>query len=178
MSRIGKRPIKIADGVSIEISPSKVVASCNNTLLECPVPSCITVKEEDGNLIVTRKDDSKMSRSMHGLTARLLASIITGVKEGFTKELHFTGTGYRVAVEGSVVLLNMGYSHEIKLDIPEGITVAVKKNIILVTGADKQSVGQVAAKIRAVRPPEVYKGKGIKYKDEIIRRKAGKKAAS
>ena len=178
MSRIGKRPIKIEEGVKIEITPSRVVASCGETKLECPVPSCITVKEVDGNLIAERKNESKECRSLHGLTARLLKSIIIGVKEGFTKELHFTGTGYRVAVENAEVLLNVGYSHEIKLGIPDGVAVAVKKNTILITGADKQAVGQMAAEIRSIRPPEVYKGKGIKYKDEIIHRKAGKKAAS
>lgn len=178
MSRIGKRPIKIEENVVIEITPSKVVASCGDNKLECPVPSCLKVKEEDGSLIVDRKDESKNSRSLHGLTARLLKSIIIGVKSGFTKELEFTGTGYRVAVASDEVVLNMGYSHEIKLPIPSGISVVVKKNTILITGADKQAVGQVAAKIRAIRPPEVYKGKGIKYKEEIIRRKAGKKAAS
>ena len=178
MSRIGKRPIKIEEGVKVEITPSKVIASLGETKLECPVPSCITIKEEDGNLIATRKNESKECRSLHGLTARLLKSIIIGVKDGFTKELHFTGTGYRIAVENAEVLLNVGYSHEIKLAIPVGVSIVVKKNTILISGADKQAVGQIAAEIRAVRPPEVYKGKGIKYKDEIIHRKAGKKAAS
>ena len=178
MSRVGKRPIKIEENVVIEISPSKVVASFANNKLECSTPSCIRVKEDNGNLIVTRTDESKESRSLHGLTARLLRNIIVGVKDGFTKELEFMGTGYRIAVNGNEVVLNMGYSHEIKLAIPSGITVVVKKNTILISGADKQAVGQIAAEIRAVRPPEVYKGKGIKYKEEIIRRKAGKKAAS
>ena len=178
MSRIGRRPIKIEEGVAIEIMPSKVVATCGENKLECPLPSCITVKEEDGNLLADRKDDSKESRSFHGLTVRLLASIITGVKSGFTRELEFMGTGYRVAVAENEVVLNMGFSHEIKLAIPEGLTVAVKKNSIIVSGANKQVVGQLAAEIRSVRPPEVYKGKGIRYKEEIIRRKAGKKAAS
>jgi large subunit ribosomal protein L6 len=178
MSRIGKRPIKIEEDVKIEITGSRVTATFGETKLECPVPSCITVKEEGGNLIVERKDESKESRSLHGLTARLLKSIIIGVKEGFSKELHFTGTGYRIAVENKEVVLNVGYSHEIKLTIPDGVSIVVKKNTILISGADKQAVGQIAAEIRNVRPPEVYKGKGIKYKDEIIHRKAGKKAAS
>ena len=108
----------------------------------------------------------------------MLKNIIIGVKDGFTRELTFFGTGYRVAVVNNEISLFMGYSHEIKLPIPKGLMVAVKKNSIIVNGADKQSVGQLAAKIRAIRPPEVYKGKGIKYIDEIIRKKAGKKAAS
>ena len=178
MSRVGKRPIKIEENVIIEITPSKVIASSGGTKLECPLPACIKVKEVEGNLIVERKDDSKTSRSLHGLTARLLKGIIIGVKEGFEKKLEFKGTGYRITADDKEVLLNMGYSHEIKLAIPEGITVVVKKNNILISGANKQVVGQMAAEIRAVRPPEVYKGKGIKYKEEIIRRKAGKKAAS
>ena len=178
MSRIGKRPIKIEEGVAIEITPSKVVASFAENKLDCPVPSCITVEKEGENLIATRRDDSKESRSLHGLTARLLKSIIHGVKIGFTKEMEFMGTGYRIAVDGNEVILNMGYSHEIKLSIPSGLSVTIKKNTILVSGADKQAVGQLAAEIRSTRPPEVYKGKGIRYKEEIIRRKAGKKAAS
>lgn len=178
MSRIGKRPIKIEEGVNIEITATKVTAVCADKKLECPVPSCITVKEENGTLVAERKDDSKASRSLHGLTARLLLGIITGVKTGFTKEMTFSGTGYRISADDKEVAMSMGYSHEIKLAIPEGVTVVIKKNTIVVSGADKQKVGQMTAEIRKVRPPEVYKGKGIKYKDEIIRRKAGKKAAS
>lgn len=178
MSRIGKRPIKIEEGVQIEITSSKVVASSADKKLEVSVPLAITVKQVENQLIVERKDDSKDSRSLHGLTARLLRNIIVGVKDGFTRELTFFGTGYRVAVDNNEVALSMGYSHEIRLAIPEGLAVVIKKNSIIVSGENKQKVGQLAAEIRAVRPPEVYKGKGIKYKEEIIRRKAGKKAAS
>jgi len=178
MSRIGNRPIKIEEGVKVDITEKRVAVSFSDSRLECPIPECITVNEKEGSLIVGRKNESKECRSLHGLTARLIKSILTGVKEGFTKELHFSGTGYRIAVVEKDVVLNMGYSHEIKLDIPEGITVVIKKNTVIISGANKQMVGQMAAKIRAVRPPEVYKGKGIKYKDEIIHRKAGKKAAS
>lgn len=178
MSRIGNRPIKIEDGVTISITPSKVTAVSGANKLDLFIPSIITVKQEDQFLIVNRKDDTKESRSQHGLIARLLKNIITGVKDGFIKELTYTGTGYRIAINGNEVVLNMGYSHEIKLPIPEGISVEMKKNNISVKGIDKAAVGQFAALIREVRGPEVYKGKGIKYKTEIIKRKAGKKASA
>ncbi len=178
MSRIGKRPIKIEEGVNLEITNTKVVATAGEKKLELEIPACLSVSEKDGAAIVERKNDSKECRSLHGLTARLLKNIITGVKNGFTRELEFSGTGYRVSVNGTEVVLNMGYSHEIKLNIPADLSVTVKKNTISVSGADKQLVGQFASQIRAVRGPEVYKGKGIKYKEELIKRKAGKKAAS
>jgi large subunit ribosomal protein L6 len=178
MSRIGNRPIGIEEGVAVEVTGNKVVASCNGKNSELQIPQNITVKKEGENLIVTRGNENKKTKSLHGLTARMLKNIITGVKNGFTSELQFSGTGYRVSVDGNQVILNMGYSHEIRMEIPEGITVEVKKNKISISGTEKQVVGQLAAKIRAVRPPEVYKGKGIKYKDELIKRKAGKKAAA
>lgn len=178
MSRIGGRPIKIEDGVNMSISGSKISANFENKMLELTLPKILTAKEENGAIIVNRADDSKEARSQHGLFARLIKNLIHGVKEGFVRELTFTGTGYRVAVSGEDVLLNMGYSHEIKLAIPKEISVEVKKNSIFVKGASKEAVGQFAALIRSVRGPEVYKGKGIKYKEEIIKRKAGKKAAS
>lgn len=178
MSRIGIRPIQIPEGVTVEITPSKVTAICGAKKMEMPVHSGIKVAEENGSISVSRTDESKETRSLHGLTARLIKNLVNGVKEDFVNNLTFKGTGYRVAVEGNEVALNMGYSHEIRLTIPEGVAVTVKKNVIAVTGADKQVIGQFAALIRGVRGPEVYKGKGIKYEDEIIRRKAGKKAAA
>ena len=179
MSRIGARPIKIEDGVNIDISGHNVVASFGDKKLSVPISENLTVKQVENNLIVERHDNTKEAKSRHGLTSRLLRNIIQGVKEGFTKELTFTGTGYRVSVDNNKdVVLNMGYSHEVRLEIPQGLTVEVKKNHIFVKGSDKFSVGQFAAIIRNVRGPEVYKGKGIKYIDEIIKRKAGKKASS
>lgn len=177
MSRIGKRPIKIEEGIKLEITATKVVADSGSIKRELAIPQGIKVKESEGTLIIERENESKETRSLHGLTTRLLQNLLTGVKTGFTKELEFTGTGYRVRVEGSEMILSMGYSHEIKIAIPADVTASIKKNSIVLQGVDKQIVGQLAAKIREVRPPEVYKGKGIKYKDEIIRRKAGKKAA-
>ena len=178
MSRIGKRPIQINDGVTVEINGKKLVANCGEKKIELVLPELISAKVENGLVQVSRANDSKEARSLHGLFARLARNAIIGVKDGFTKELTFTGTGYRVSVDGDEVLLNMGYSHEIRIAIPEGMTVSVKKNEIIVSGIHKDRVGHLAAKIREVRPPEVYKGKGIKYKTETIKRKAGKKAAS
>lgn len=178
MSRIGIRPIKIEEGVTLEITPSKVIAKKDQNSLELIIPEGIVVKQEADKLFVTRKDESKDLKSKHGLIARLLMNIISGVNGGFTRELDFKGTGYRASVNNNELLLNMGYSHEIKVAIPEGISVVVKKNTIVITGIDKERIGALAAIIRDVRPPEVYKGKGIKYKEELIRRKAGKKASS
>jgi len=178
MSRIGIRPIKIEEGVLVEITPSRVVTKKDQNQMELEIPNGITVKQDGDSLFVTRKDDSKDLKSKHGLIARLLKNIITGVNGGFTRELEFKGTGYRASVNGETLTLNMGYSHEIDIVIPEGNVITVKKNVILISGIDKEKVGGLAAKIRDVRPPEVYKGKGIKYKEELIRRKAGKKAAS
>jgi len=178
MSKIGKRPVKILEGVEVSFTDTNVKATCGAKSLELTLPKEVSLKVEDGNVHVSRIDDSKTARSMHGLYARLISNIITGVKDGFTKELTFTGTGYRASVQGNDLLLNMGYSHEIKLAIPTDLEAKVVKNSILITGAKKEEVGQFAAKVREVRPPEVYKGKGIKYKDEYIRRKAGKTAAS
>lgn len=178
MSRIGIRPIKIEEGVIVELTNSKVTTKKDQKELQLAIPEGIVVKQEEGNLLVTRKGNSKDLRSKHGLIARLLKNAVVGVSKGFTKELEFKGTGYRASVNGNELTLNMGYSHEIKIELPEGIKAEVKKNSINVTGDNKVTVGEVAAKIREVRPPEVYKGKGIKYKEEHIRRKAGKKASA
>lgn len=178
MSRIGIRPITIKEGVEVEITPSKFMAKAGQNQMEIKIPDSIHVVKEDNQIRVTRKNDSKEARSQHGLIARIVQNLITGVKEGFKRELEFKGTGYRASVNGNELILNMGYSHEIKIEIPAEITVAVQKNTITISGIDKQKVGALAARIRDVRPPEVYKGKGIKYKEEIIKRKAGKKASS
>ncbi|MFA7253550.1 MAG: 50S ribosomal protein L6 [Patescibacteria group bacterium] len=178
MSKIGKRPIKIEEGVEIKIADQNISASFNGKTSELTLPREIGASVEDGNIQVSRANDTKVARSLHGLYARLISNIIHGVKEGFLKELTFTGTGYRAAISGNELVLNMGYSHEIRLAIPQGLEVKVVKNTIQISGMDKSSVGQFAAVVREVRPPEVYKGKGIKYKDEHIRRKAGKTAAS
>lgn len=178
MSKIGKRPITIKEGVNVNLENNKVIASAGEKKLELELPREIKVKIENNFVIVDRINDTKIAKSMHGLYARLIGNLITGVSEGFTKILTFTGTGYRASVQGKELVLNMGYSHEVKVAIPEELEVKVVKNSIITSGMDKAKVGQFAAIVRDVRPPEVYKGKGIKYKEEHIRRKAGKTAAS
>ncbi|HOX40895.1 MAG TPA: 50S ribosomal protein L6 [bacterium] len=178
MSKIGKRPIQIKEGVTVLQENGVLKVAKNGTELTLVIPHEITVEIKENEIIVGRINESKIARSKHGLTNRLIDNMVNGVSDGFTKELTFTGTGYRAAVNGSNVTLSMGYSHDIILPIPAGLDVKIVKNSILIHGIDKEIIGQFAANVREVRPPEVYKGKGIKYKDELIRRKAGKTAAS
>ncbi len=178
MSKLGRKPIIIPEGVSATLESGLLTVSAGEKKLDLTIPSDIKVEIAGNEIDVNMANDSKSAREKHGLIAKLVANLVTGVKYGFTKELTFLGTGYRVAVNGNEVVLAMGYSHDIKLTIPDGIEVKVVKNTIQVSGIDKVKVGQFAAIIREVRKPEVYKGKGIKYKEEHIRRKAGKTAAS
>jgi len=178
MSKIGKKPIKIEENVTVEIVKNHLSVSSDQNKLELDFPKAIGLKIKDNGIYVTMLEDSKFACEQHGLMARLIGNMVTGVKTGFTKELTFKGTGYRAAVEDNKIVLVMGYSHDVKLPIPKGLEVKVIKNSIIVSGISKERVGQFAAIIREVRKPEVYKGKGIKYKDEHIRRKAGKTAAS
>lgn len=176
MSRAGNRPIKIDEGVKVTIDSDKVSVVAEKGTLHINMLPGINVKETDGSIIVTRNSDEPKMRAKHGLIARLIRNAIVDLKTGVKKELEFVGTGYRVKVEGEKLILTMGYSHDIELQIPNGITTTVKKNNITVEGIDRARVGEFAANVRGVRPPEVYKGKGIKYADEQIRRKAGKAA--
>jgi large subunit ribosomal protein L6 len=178
MSKIGKRPITIKENVTLDITDSNVVAMSGEKKQELTLPREIKARIEDGKVFVERINDTQVAKSMHGLCSRLIENMIIGVSDGFAKELTFTGTGYRASVQGRELVLNMGYSHAIKLKIPENLDAKVVKNSIIISGINKAEVGQFAAIVREVRPPEVYKGKGIKYKDEHIRRKAGKTAAS
>lgn len=178
MSKIGKRPIDIPEGVKIEINDNLLSVCFGENKLDLPIPKEVIVEITQSQILVGRINDSKTARSMHGLINRLISNMITGLKDGFSKTLTFTGSGYRAAVDGSNLVLNMGYSHEIRLPIPEGVETKVIKNSITISGKQKEKIGQFAAIVREVRPPEVYKGKGIKYKDEFIKRKAGKTAAS
>lgn len=178
MSKIGKRPIIIPEGVTVEITDQKVSASFegkNNHLL---LPKSISITKIDNKLKVSAGELSKENKPFLGLYARLISNLLVGTKENFTRELIFTGTGYRASIENETLVLFMGYSHDIKLPIPSDLTCTVKKNSIVISGAEKRAVGSFASIIRDVRPPEVYKGKGIRYKDEIIKRKAGKRAAT
>jgi large subunit ribosomal protein L6 len=175
MSRIGKMPIPVPAGVEVKIDGQVVEVKGPKGTLSHTVPSPITIVLEDGNIIVTRPDDERNSRSLHGLTRTLISNNIEGVTKGFTKGLEIVGTGYRVTVKGSAVEFALGYSHPILVEPPAGITFQVDGNTkITVVGIDKQAVGEVAANLRKLRKPEPYKGKGVRYAGEVVRRKAGK----
>ncbi len=181
MSRIGKNPVLIPTGVTVsrDTSGTITVKGPKGELKWTPHPM-ITVTIEENQVVVTRDDEDRFKHALHGLTRTLLQNMVDGVTKGFTKTLEINGVGYRVSVAGSKLVLNLGYSHPIEYPIPAGITFKVddeKKNILYVSGIDKQLVGQVSAEIRGFRPPEPYLGKGIKYSDEHIRRKAGKTAS-
>ena len=175
MSRIGKLPIAIPEGVEVTINGQVVTAKGPLGTEVVEVRPEITVKKEENTVVVTRANDDRKSRSLHGLSRTLVANAINGVKNGFEKKLEIVGVGYRAAMEGNTLNLALGYSHPVNIVAPEGIKIVVEANTkITVSGANKQAVGDVAAEIRSKRPPEVYKGKGIKYAGEYIRRKAGK----
>ena len=175
MSRIGKLPIAIPEGVEVTINGQVVTAKGPLGTEVVEVRPEITVTKEENTIIVTRANDDRRSRSLHGLSRTLVANAVNGVKNGFTKKLEIVGVGYRAAMQGNTLNLALGYSHPVNLDAPEGVKVVVEANTkITVSGANKQAVGDFAALVRSKRPPEVYKGKGIKYEGEYIRRKAGK----
>lgn len=174
MSRIGKLPIAIPSGVTITIDPEEItVAGSKGTLKQFTMPG-VSVKQEDQEIIVTRDNDQPKNRAKHGLMRALINNMVLGVSEGFSKKLEINGVGYRVASQGTDLKLNVGFSHDVIYKVPQGITAAVEQNTITVSGIDKQQVGQVAAEIRALKKPEPYKGKGIKYEGERIIRKSGK----
>jgi large subunit ribosomal protein L6 len=175
MSRIGRLPIDVPANVTVTIDGQNVAVKGPKGELALTVASPIEVKLEDAQVLVTRPDDERESRSLHGLTRTLIANQIIGVTEGYSKSLEVVGTGYRVAAKGSSVEFALGYSHSITVDPPAGITFEVEGNNKLhVRGIDKQAVGEVAANIRKLRKPEPYKGKGVRYAGEVVRRKAGK----
>ena len=176
MSRIGRMPITVPAGVTVTIADGNVVTVKGpKGELTRALRTEMTIKMEGDTITVSRPNDEKLNRSLHGLTRTLLSNMITGVTNGYAKELDVNGVGYRVAKEGTNLVMNLGYSHQVIVPEIEGITVEVPgPNKIIVRGCDKQAVGQFAAEIREKRPPEPYKGKGIKYVDEVIRRKVGK----
>ena len=178
MSRIGKQPIPVPSGVDVTIDDRLVVVKGPKGTLEHEVPETITVARDGDDLVVTRPDDERANRSLHGLTRSLVSNMVTGVSEGFTRDLEIVGVGYRAIAQGPAKIeLQLGYSHPVYVDAPDGITFDVPlPTRIVVQGADKQLVGQVAADIRKLRKPEPYKGKGIRYSDERVLRKAGKSA--
>jgi large subunit ribosomal protein L6 len=175
MSRIGKAPVEIPGGVNAEISGRSVKVTGPRGELTVPVGRGVEVRQEDGSLVLERASDAPEHKAMHGLTRSLIQNAVTGVTEGFSKTLQIAGVGYRAALQGRAVNLQVGYSHPVLIHPREGVEFEVPNaTTIVVRGIDKQRVGQMAAEIRKVRPPEPYKGKGIRYSDEHIRRKVGK----
>jgi large subunit ribosomal protein L6 len=174
MSRIGKLPIELPSGVTITVDPDTItVTGAKGTLSQFTMPG-ITVTVEGSTVAVTRENDEKQNRSKHGLMRSLIQNMVTGVSQGFTRKLELNGVGYRVALAGADLKFNIGFSHEVTYKMPSGVTASVEQNIITVSGIDKQQVGQAASEIRALKKPEPYKGKGIKYVEERIIRKSGK----
>ena len=175
MSRIGNKPITVPEGVEATLEGQKITVKGPKGTLEREIHNNISVKLENGVITVTRPNDQKENRSLHGLTRTLISNMIEGVSKEFTKTLEINGVGYRAAKQGKTLVLTLGYSHPVNMEEPEGITYEVPNpNSIIVKGIDKELVGQTAAVIRTKRPPEVYRGKGIKYVEERIRRKEGK----
>lgn len=177
MSRIGKKPIKIVDGVEVKIEDKLVSVKGPKGTLTRTIVREIDTEIKDGEINFTPRNHDKKSLAFWGLTRTLVSNMIDGVTKGYEKKLEINGVGFKCKVEGRDLVLDVGYSHPVKIDAPEGITFVAEKNSITVSGIDKELVGQVSATIRRVKPPEPYKGKGIKYSTEIIRRKLGKKTA-
>ena len=176
MSRIGKNPVPVPSGVEVQLSDRILTAKGSLGALQLVVSNAVTASIADGAITIAPANDSKQSRAMWGTTRALVSNMVTGVSKGFTVGLEINGVGYRAAVQGSNLNLQLGYSHDIPFPIPEDVRITCERpTVITVSGADRQRVGQVAAEIRAFRPPEPYKGKGIKYAGEIVRRKEGKK---
>lgn len=174
MSRIGKLPIEIPSGVTITVDSDVITVVGSKGQLTVPHLSDVTVTSEDNNVTVVRKDDERIAKAQHGLQRTLIANAVEGVTKGFEKKLEVNGVGFRVSATNNLLDMALGFSHPVKYSAPEGITIVTEKMNITVSGIDKQQVGQVAADIRALKKPEPYKGKGIKYADEQILRKAGK----
>jgi large subunit ribosomal protein L6 len=174
MSRIGKQPIDLPSGVTITVDDKKVtVNGTKGTLEQFTLPG-VKVDQQENQVVVTRENNEAVNRARHGLMRSLVNNMVHGVSQGFEKKLEINGVGYRVAQQGTDLKFNLGFSHDVIYKVPQGINISVEQNIVTVSGIDKQQVGQVAAEIRALKKPEPYKGKGIKYVDERIIRKSGK----
>jgi len=179
MSRIGRKPVSIPQGVKIQIEDGTVRAEGPKGKLMQPVPAGLSAKLENDQLLISRSGDDRKMRALHGLARALVANMVTGVKDGFERKLDIVGIGYRAQLQGRVIQLALGYSHPVIFPLPEGITAEIDRQVsITLRGADKALLGQTAAKLRSLREPDPYKGKGIKYSDEVIRRKVGKKAGA
>ncbi|ODA44092.1 LSU ribosomal protein L6p (L9e) [Thermodesulfovibrio sp. N1] len=176
MSRIGRKPIQIPDGVEVKLDNNQIFVKGQKGQLTYTLPDGIGVNIENKTLIVTRRSDDNKQRALHGLARSLIANMITGVSQGFTRVLQIYGVGYRAQVSGDKIILNVGYSHPVEFKLPEGIkaTVDDKQTTITLQGIDKQLLGQVSANIRAIRPPDAYKGKGIRFAEEVLKLKPGK----
>ncbi|NEQ49914.1 MAG: 50S ribosomal protein L6 [Leptolyngbya sp. SIO3F4] len=175
MSRIGKKPVPVPSGVTVSIALQSVVVKGPKGELSRVLPEAVNIAQEGEQIVVTRQDDSRTSRACHGLSRTLIANMVEGVSKGFEKRLEIKGVGYRAAVKGKTLTMNLGYSHPVEFDPPAGIEFKVESNTnVIVSGIDKELVGTIAAKIRDARPPEPYKGKGVRYLGEVVRRKAGK----
>ena len=174
MSRIGENPINIPAGVNIDLKGTLVKVKGQKGSLEYQVHKDMNISEHDGTVLVNRNSDAREQRAIHGTTRQMIHNMVVGVSEGFSKELEIIGVGFQAQVQGTRLRLQLGYSHDIYFDMPEGITVTANRTEVKVEGIDKQLVGAVAAKIRSFRPPEPYKGKGIRYKGEYVRSKQGK----
>lgn len=176
MSRIGRQPINLPDGVDVTLEGSNITVKGPKGSLKKEIPSNLSVKVNDNKVVVDPKRKDRGTKMMHGTYRALIANMVVGVSDGWSKELELVGTGYRTQLNGDKLVLTVGFSHPVELEIPKDLIVKVDKTNIAIDGLDKELVGQFAAEVRAVRPPEPYKGKGIKYKDEVVRRKAGKAA--
>jgi large subunit ribosomal protein L6 len=177
MSRIGNKAVEIPAGVAVQVDGQRVTVKGSQGELSLILPAPILAKVKDGRVEVTRTDDEKQSKGLHGLNRSLIANMVEGVSKGFSKELELQGVGFRAAVQGTKITLSLGYSSPIEYTAPSGIRLAVKESTIVVSGPDKKRVGDVAARIRRFYPPEPYKGKGVRYKGEYVRRKVGKTVA-
>jgi large subunit ribosomal protein L6 len=179
MSRIGKKPIPIPQGVKIQIEGTRVSAEGPKGKLSQPVPHGLKASVDNGILVIARDNEERHVRALHGLTRSLVANMVTGVKDGFERKLDIVGIGYRAQLQGRNIQLALGYSHPVIFGLPEGITAEIDKQVaITLKGADKALLGETAAKLRSLRKPDPYKGKGVKYAEEVIRRKVGKKAGA
>ncbi|MBI3636307.1 MAG: 50S ribosomal protein L6 [Candidatus Rokubacteria bacterium] len=179
MSRIGKKPIPVPPGVKVQIDGKVVRAEGPKGKLTQPIPAVLSAKVENNVLVILRDSDERNIRALHGLTRSLVANMVTGVKDGFERKLEIVGIGYRAQMQGKNIQLALGYSHPVIFPLPDGITAEIdKQTAITLRGADKGLLGETAAKLRSLRKPDPYKGKGIKYADEVIRRKVGKKAGA
>jgi len=177
MSRVGKNPVAIPSGIKVSVDGAVVVVKKGNDEKRLDTHGRVGIEIKENEVVLSRAGEDKQSSAYWGTYRALLANVMEGLDKGFKKSLEINGVGYRAAVNGKVLELQLGFSHPVNFDIPEGITITVEKNVIHISGTDKQTVGQVAAEIRAFRPPEPYKGKGVKYTDETIIRKAGKTAS-